>query len=115
MPFSSLGKHGVLLIAGMTKLTERYSPALPEIGHSLIQDDTFEGYHFPKGTVVTWNMWSICTDPKEYEQPERFWPERFLDEDLDKPFKGHLGFGAGMLSISSQAHPGTRQYLLVSA
>ncbi|KAM6529331.1 hypothetical protein FALCPG4_007470 [Fusarium falciforme] len=28
----------------------------------------------------------------EYEQPDRFWPERFLNEDLDKPIKGHLAF-----------------------
>ncbi|KAJ4129618.1 hypothetical protein NW754_003900 [Fusarium falciforme] len=31
----------------------------------------------------------------EYEQPDRFWPERFLNKDLDKPIKGHLAFGAG--------------------
>lgn len=66
------------------------------MGHSLIQDDTFEGYHFPAGTVFTWNNWGICTNPNEYEDPERFWPERFLNEDLDKPFKGLLGFGAGL-------------------
>jgi len=34
-------------------------------------------------------------DDSEYEQPDRFWPERFLDENLDKPIKGHLAFGAG--------------------
>jgi len=72
------------------------------MGHSLIRDDTFEGYHFPAGTIVTWNHWAICTDPKEYEQPERFWPERFLNEDLDKPVKGLLGFGAGM-SFTSES------------
>lgn len=45
--------------------------------------------------MVTYNNWGIANDPAEYDQPERFWPERFLDEDLDKFLKGHLGFGAG--------------------
>lgn len=31
----------------------------------------------------------------EYESPETFRPERFLNDDLDKPIKGHLVFGAG--------------------
>lgn len=73
------------------------------MGHTLTRDDTFEGYHFPAETTVTWNHWAICTDPKEYEQPKRFWPERFLNEDLDKPFKGLLGFGAGMLFTSKNS------------
>ncbi|KAB5540240.1 cytochrome P450 [Coniochaeta sp. 2T2.1] len=83
------------LVKAAAKESIRWNPALPEIGHTLTRDDTFEGYHFPAGTTVTWNHWAICTDPKEYEQPERFWPERFLNDDLDKPFKGLLGFGAG--------------------
>lgn len=45
--------------------------------------------------MVTYNHWAIANSPDEYEQPERFWPERFINDDLDKPLKGHLGFGAG--------------------
>jgi hypothetical protein len=57
--------------------------------------------------VVTYNNWGIANDPSEYDQPERFWPERFLDEDLDKFLKGHLGFGAGELTLSPQAFAGS--------
>jgi len=73
-------------------------PSIAETGipHALTQDDVFEGYRFPAGTVVTYNHWSISEDPKEYEQPERFWPERFVDEHIDDPVKGHVAFGAGM-------------------
>jgi len=61
----------------------------------LTKDDEFEDYKLPAGTVVTWNHWAISHSSGEYDQPERFYPDRFLDDDLDKVGKGHLGFGAG--------------------
>lgn len=33
--------------------------------------------------------------PSEYDDPDTFRPERFLNDDLDKAIKGHLVFGAG--------------------
>ncbi|KAJ0146675.1 Uncharacterized protein HZ326_10680 [Fusarium oxysporum f. sp. albedinis] len=81
-------------------------PVIGETGipHASIKDDEFEGYTIPAGTIVTYNHWAISNSEDEYEQPERFWPERFVNEDLDKPLKGHLGFGAGKhhLNISDQ-------------
>ena len=65
------------------------------IPHALTTDDEYEGYQLPAGTVVTWNNWAIAWSAEDYDQPERFLPERFLDEDVDKITKGHLGFGAG--------------------
>ncbi|KAH9207847.1 cytochrome P450 [Leptodontidium sp. 2 PMI_412] len=82
-------------IKAAAKETVRWNPSFGEIAHSLIKDDNFEGYRFPAGTNFIWNHWGIHNDPKEYAQPERFWPDRFLNEDLDKPIKGHMGFGTG--------------------
>lgn len=80
-------------------------PSIAETGipHATTEDDEFEGYHIPAGTVVTYNNWGIANDPVEYDQPGRFWPERFLNEDIDKFLKGHLGFGAGEADPSPQA------------
>lgn len=61
----------------------------------LIQDDEYEGYRFPKGTLFTWNSMAIALDEREYEQPSRFWPERFLNADLNDVRKGHWSFGPG--------------------
>lgn len=59
-------------ISAVAKEGFRWRP-FAEIGvpHMLMQDDEFEGYRFPKGTVFTWNAWGIALSEKEYEQPER--------------------------------------------
>lgn len=84
-------------ISAVVKDGFRWRPNIAEIGapHMLTRDDEYEGYRFPAGTVFTWNAWAIALNPDEYEQPERFWPERFLNGDEDNALKGHWAFGPG--------------------
>lgn len=81
----------------------RWRPNIADIGVpvALTKDDEYEGYRIPAGTVVTWSNWAVAMNPDEYEQPERFWPERFMNDDLKNPLKGQWGFGPG--EIDSQA------------
>uniref|UniRef100_A0A8H7KFH9 Cytochrome P450 n=1 Tax=Bionectria ochroleuca TaxID=29856 RepID=A0A8H7KFH9_BIOOC len=82
-------------VKAISKEVLRWNISLPEIPHSLIEDDSFEGFNIPAGTSVMWNSWGLHMSSSEYEQPERFWPERFMNDDVDKPIKGHLAFGTG--------------------
>lgn len=85
-------------ICAVVKEGFRWRPNIAEIGAPtmLIKDDEYKGYRFPAGTVFTWNAWAIALDPREYEEPERFWPERFLNGEEENALKGHWAFGPGM-------------------
>lgn len=96
-------------ITAVVKEGFRWRPNIAEIGapHCLTRDDEYEGYRFPAGTIFTWNAWAISLSPDEYEQPERFWPERFLNDDLNNPLKGQWGFGPGKSTFQVHSSPGT--------
>jgi cytochrome P450 len=86
------------MIQAVIKETMRWRPNIAETGfpHVFTEDCEFEGYHFEKGTVVTWNSWHISTSPKEFEEPLKFKPERYMNEHLWDTLEGNWGFGAGI-------------------
>jgi cytochrome P450 len=61
---------------------------------------TFQKGHasvIPRQSPLTlaWSAMTISLDPKEYDDPTRFYPERYLNADLNKPLAGHWSFGMG--------------------
>ncbi|CAI0643763.1 unnamed protein product [Colletotrichum noveboracense] len=88
--------------------TLRWRPpfALGGPAHAPIEDDVYDGYLFPKGTAIIGNLYAIQRNPREYPQPDRFWPERFLD-GFNRPAypnkRGHNTFGWGRRVCSGEA------------
>ncbi|KAI0062717.1 cytochrome P450 [Artomyces pyxidatus] len=67
------------------------------VPHAATQDDVYEGYFIPKGSIVIANLWAILHDPRVYQDPDEFMPERFLTasgEPRDDPnLAAVFGFG----------------------
>ncbi len=75
--------------------------------HSPTQDDTYNGWLIPAGSWVQGNVWAIHHHDREFPDPDRFCPDRFLEgHELHRPFpndKGYMTFGWGRRVCSGQA------------
>lgn len=57
----------------------RWRPPVPTgIPHYLTEDDQYEGYFIPKGSIIHPLEWSICRDPELFPDPDAFNPLRWL-------------------------------------
>ncbi|KAI0643177.1 cytochrome P450 [Trametes meyenii] len=68
------------------------------IPHRTLEDDMFEDYFIPAGTMIIANTWAILHDPELYSHPEVFNPERFIRDgkiDLTVPDPYSFAFGYG--------------------
>ncbi|KVI06270.1 cytochrome P450 [Cynara cardunculus var. scolymus] len=85
-------------LKAVLKETLRLHPPIPTLVPRISsQDVNIMGYDVEKGTRVIINAWAIARDPKVWDEPDEFRPERFLDCSID--FKGFdfnlIPFGAG--------------------
>ncbi|KAJ1300630.1 hypothetical protein OPQ81_002282 [Rhizoctonia solani] len=64
----------------------RLYPVAPlALPHACFQDDTYRGYSIEKGTTILGNVWAIGRDPRQYDNPEVFNPDRYLDPRVPRP------------------------------
>ena len=61
----------------------RYYPFAPFLGAIVRYDFEWKGFHFKKGTSVLIDLYGINHNPKLWENPYEFRPERFKDRERD--------------------------------
>ncbi|KAL6145073.1 hypothetical protein ACLB2K_055761 [Fragaria x ananassa] len=89
-------------LKAVIKETLRLHPPVPLLMPRIATKNAkINGYNIMSGTLVLVNAWQIGRDPKSYNEPEEFIPERFLNNVID--YKGNDGFqfipfGAGRRS-----------------
>ncbi|KAF5327469.1 hypothetical protein D9619_004649 [Psilocybe cf. subviscida] len=89
-------------VNAMVKEIMRWSLIVPLImPHVSTEDDVYQGYFIPKGTMVFGNSWAILHDEKIFDNPEEFRPERYLkngklDPTVRQPDISAFGFGRRM-------------------
>ncbi|KAF5178815.1 Cytochrome p450 [Thalictrum thalictroides] len=88
-------------LKSVIKETLRLHPPLPlSVPRETLQKVQIQGYDIPDKTLVMINVFEIGRDPKLWDEPEKFWPKRFLNgASVSIDFKGQdfqfIPFGAG--------------------
>ncbi|KAJ3805577.1 cytochrome P450 [Lentinula lateritia] len=94
-------------IRAIVKEVLRWQPVTPlAIPHAAMEDDWYEGYLIPKGTIIFPNVWSMNHDQETYgPDADQFSPERFIQKSetgngfvLRPEFEnndGHFSYGFG--------------------
>ncbi|KAK2657562.1 hypothetical protein Ddye_010614 [Dipteronia dyeriana] len=77
--------------------TLRLCPAAPVLVPHMSSDDcTVGGYDVPRDTILLVNAWAIHRDPKLWDEPDSFKPERFETEERES--RKLMPFGLGRRS-----------------
>ncbi len=72
-----------------------YPPAYV-LGRENVRPCTVGGYHAPAGTTMLMSQWVVQRDPRFYDQPEQFQPERWLAGLAQRlPKYAYFPFGGG--------------------
>lgn len=93
----------LVYLQAVIKETLRLYPAGPLLGpRESLEDCTVAGYHVPARTRLIVNLWKIHRDPRIWEEPSAFRPERFLTSHAFVDVRGQnfelIPFGSGRRS-----------------
>jgi len=89
----------LVYIQAVVMETMRWIPVVPlGIPHRSTEDDTYNGYFIPKGTVVIANQYGMLHNEEEYPEPGEFKPERYIkngkiNPEVRDPTTIAFGFG----------------------
>ncbi|KAK7302847.1 hypothetical protein RJT34_13744 [Clitoria ternatea] len=67
-------------IRAIIKETFRLHPPLPVVKKKCVAECVVDNYVIPEGALVLFNVWAVGRDPKYWDTPSEFRPERFLLE-----------------------------------
>ncbi|KAH9836047.1 cytochrome P450 monooxygenase [Rhodofomes roseus] len=123
-------------LEALLKEVFRWNPPVPlALPHQLTEDDTYDSYTIPAGSMIMPNVWyalfrllsyskaepridlsrcrAITRDPEYYEEPDVFKPERFLSANPERDPRDFV-FGFGRRLCPGQAFGDSSIWLAVS-
>lgn len=92
----------------------RLFPPAWGLGRQATEDHAFGDARVQKGGMVICSQWVMHKDPRYWEQPLEFRPERWLVEDKTRPKFAYFPFGAGPRQCIGEGFAWTEGVLLLA-
>ncbi|KDQ16173.1 hypothetical protein BOTBODRAFT_107607 [Botryobasidium botryosum FD-172 SS1] len=94
----------------------RWCPVAPlALPHALSgKGDFYDGYYIPRDSVILANVWAISQDRANYEDPARFYPERFENPETAELDPRSYVFGFGRRTCAGQNFADASLFLLIT-
>uniref|UniRef100_A0A914XXN3 Cytochrome P450 n=1 Tax=Panagrolaimus superbus TaxID=310955 RepID=A0A914XXN3_9BILA len=99
LTFDDIGR--LRYLEACLKETLRMYPSVPMIARQCVEDTKVGNHILPKGTGVVIIASMVHRDPRYWDNPEIFNPERFLDSELKHPY-AYIPFSAGSRNCIGQ-------------
>ncbi|XP_010857901.1 PREDICTED: steroid 17-alpha-hydroxylase/17,20 lyase [Bison bison bison] len=111
-------RNRLVLLEATIQEVLRIRPVAPMlIPHKAVIDSSIGDLTIDKGTDVVVNLWALHHNEKEWQHPDLFMPERFLDPtgtQLISPSLSYLPFGAGPRSCVGEMLARQELFLFMS-
>jgi cytochrome P450 len=75
--------------------TLRLYPTIWSLTRTNLEPDVINGYKIPKNSQIFLHIYALHRNPLYWENPDKFYPERFLDSAPKHPHFAFLPFSAG--------------------
>ncbi|MCB9797773.1 MAG: cytochrome P450 [Alphaproteobacteria bacterium] len=96
--------------------TLRLYPSAVALPRQAAKATTLRGHEIREGTMLLLGAWVVHRDPRFWEQPERFDPDRFLPERSEgRPKHAYLPFSSGARTCIGEAFAWMEGTLVLSA
>ncbi|PKA61787.1 Trans-cinnamate 4-monooxygenase [Apostasia shenzhenica] len=102
-PVTEPDTHRLPYLQAVVKETLRLRMAIPLlVPHMNLHDANLRGFDIPAESKILVNAWWLANDPANWRAPDRFRPDRFLQEDANVEANGNdfrfIPFGVGRRS-----------------
>ncbi|CAI9729731.1 cytochrome P450 2B4-like [Octopus vulgaris] len=96
-PVTMEDKRHMTYVAATLLEAQRMAPVAPLTApHASTIDTKLGGYDIPKNTIVQFMLMAAHYDPKYWDKPEEFRPERWIDENNElKKNEAYMPFSLG--------------------